>query len=235
MNQAPALILAAGRGERMRPLTDHMPKPLLPVHGKPLIEWQLEALARDGVREVVINTAWLEEQFPAALGDGTRWGLRVRYSMEGRDFGAALETAGGIVHALPLLQSDTFWVVAGDAWLPDFRFDARAVQHVTPGGDLGHLWLVPNPPHHPEGDFGLSAEGRVRPRGEPGVIGRYTYSTVGLFQSALVQGIRDGERAPLRPCLEAAIAQGRLGGSVYEGRWADVGTPPRWEDLQDRG
>ncbi len=235
MRPLPALILAAGRGERMRPLTDRTPKPLLPVHGKPLIEWQLEALARDGVREVVINTAWLEEQFPAALGDGSRWGLSVRYSMEGRDFGGALETAGGIVHALPLLQSDTFWVVAGDAWMPDFRFDARGVTPVTAGGDLGHLWLVPNPPHHPAGDFGLGADGRVRPRDAAGVIGRYTYSTVGLFQSALVQGIRDGERAALRPCLEAAIAQGRLGGSVYTGRWVDVGTPQRWEDLQDRG
>lgn len=229
-----ALILAAGRGERMRPLTDHCPKPLLPVHGKPMIEWQLEALARDGVREVVINTCWLEEQFPAALGDGSRWGLRVRYSMERRDFGAARETAGGIVHALPLLQSDTFWVLAGDAWLPDFRFDAEGVQPVTPSGDLGHIWLVPNPPQHPAGDFGLGTDDRVRTLDDPGVIARYTYSTVGLFQSALVQGIRDGERAALRPCLEAAIAQGRLGGSVYRGRWADVGTPQRWEDLQDR-
>jgi MurNAc alpha-1-phosphate uridylyltransferase len=231
MSQPPALILAAGRGERMRPLTDRTPKPLLPVRGKPLIEWQLEALARDGVREVVINTAWLEEQFPAALGDGSRWGLRVRYSMEGRDFGAALETAGGIVHALPLLQSDTFWVLGGDVYMPDFRF----VQPVTRDGDWGHLWMVPNPPHHPDGDFGLDAGGRMRRRDDPLVIGRYTYSTVGLFQSALVQGLRDGEKAPLRPCLEAAIAQGRLGGSVYGGLWADVGTPQRWEALQDRG
>ncbi len=231
MKPWPALILAAGRGERMRPLTDRVPKPLLPVHGKPLIEWQLEALARDGVREVVINTAWLEDQFPAALGDGARWGLNVRYSMEGRDFGGALETAGGIVHALPLLQSDTFWVLAGDVFMPDFRF----VQPVTRKGDLGHLWMVPNPPQHPDGDFGLSADGRIRPRDDPAVMGRYTYSTVGLFQSALVQGVRDGEKAPLRPCLEAAIAQGRLGGSLYTGRWADVGTPQRWEALQDRG
>jgi len=231
MSQPPALILAAGRGERMRPLTDRTPKPLLPVRGKPLIEWQLEALARDGVREVVINTAWLEEQFPAALGDGSRWGLRVRYSMEGRDFGAALETAGGIVHALPLLQSDTFWVLGGDVYMPDFRF----VQPVTRDGDWGHLWMVPNPPQHPDGDFGLDVDGRIRRRDDPLVIGRYTYSTVGLFQSALVQGLRDGEKAPLRPCFEAAIAQGRLGGSVYGGLWADVGTPQRWEALQDRG
>jgi len=226
-----AMILAAGRGERMRPLSDATPKPLLAVRGKALIEWQLEALARDGVREVVINTAWLEEQFPAALGDGSRWGLRVRYSMEGRDFGAALETAGGIVHALPLLQSDTFWVLGGDVYMPDFRF----VQPVTRDGDWGHLWMVPNPPQHPDGDFGLDVDGRIRRRDDPLVIGRYTYSTVGLFQSTLVQGLRDGEKAPLRPCFEAAIAQGRLGGSVYGGLWADVGTPQRWEALQDRG
>eukprot|EP01136_Pigoraptor_vietnamica_P029902 Opistho-1_new@88462 len=158
---APALILAAGRGERMRPLTDHTPKPLLPVHGKPLIEWQLEALARDGVRHVVINTAWLEEQFPATLGDGSRFGLSIRYSMEGRRYGGALETAGGIATALPLLQSDTFWVMAGDAYMPGFHFDAHHVNDFMAGGDLAHLWLVPNPPQHPRGDFGLSDKGRI--------------------------------------------------------------------------
>ncbi|WP_295639442.1 N-acetylmuramate alpha-1-phosphate uridylyltransferase MurU [uncultured Methylibium sp.] len=230
--QLPALILAAGRGERMRPLTDTTPKPLLPVHGKPLIVWQLEALARDGVREVVINTAWLEDQFPAVLGDGSRWGLAIRYSMEGRDHGGALETAGGMVKAQALLQSDTFWVVAGDAWLPDFRFDAQAVNDFMRSGDLGHLWLVPNPPQHPRGDFGLGAEGRVLAGDHPSVITRYTYSTAGLFQSSLVDGVRVGERSALRPHLDAAIARGRLGGSLYTGRWADVGTPQRWQDLQ---
>jgi MurNAc alpha-1-phosphate uridylyltransferase len=231
--QVPALILAAGRGERMRPLTDHTPKPLLPVRGKPLIEWHLEALAGCGVREVVINTAWLEEQFPAALGDGRRWGLRIRYSMEGRDHGGALETAGGMAHALPLLQSDTFWVLAGDVFMPGFRFGPQSVADFTKSGDLGHLWMVPNPPQHPGGDFGLSPQGRVLRREDPAVTGCYTYSTVGLFQSSLVQGIRAGERVPLRPCLEAAIAQGRLGGSLHLGPWADVGTPQRWEALQD--
>ena len=127
MRNLPALILAAGRGERMRPLTDTTPKPLLCVKGKPLIEWHLEALARDGVREVVINTAHLEDQFPAVLGDGARWGLRITYSMEGRDHGGALETAGGIAKALPWLtghDNDSFWVVSGDVFLPDFPFGA---------------------------------------------------------------------------------------------------------------
>jgi MurNAc alpha-1-phosphate uridylyltransferase len=123
----PALILAAGRGERMRPLTEHTPKPLLHVQGKALIEWHLEALSRDGVKDVVINTAYLEEQFPPTLGDGSRWGLRIHYSMEGRDHGGALETAGGMAKARPLL-GDAFWLVAGDVFVPGFRFDAQAAQ-----------------------------------------------------------------------------------------------------------
>ncbi|WP_428415837.1 N-acetylmuramate alpha-1-phosphate uridylyltransferase MurU [Methylibium sp.] len=230
---APALILAAGRGERMRPLTDHTPKPLLPVHGKPLIEWQLEALARDGVRHVVINTAWLEEQFPAALGDGSRFGLSIRYSMEGRRYGGALETAGGIATALPLLQSDTFWVMAGDAYMPGFRFEAHHVNDFMAGGDLAHLWLVPNPPQHPRGDFGLSDKGRILAGDDAAVIPRYTYSTVGLFQSKLVEGVQPGQKAPLRPHFDAAIARDRISGSLYLGPWTDVGTPQRWQALQD--
>lgn len=228
-----ALILAAGRGERMRPLTDRTPKPLLPVRGKPLIVWHLEALAAAGVREVVINTAWLEEQFPALLGDGSRFGLAIRYSMEGRDHGGALETAGGIATALPLLQSDTFWVVGGDVFVPGFRFDARHVTDFTASGDLAHLWLVPNPPQHPRGDFALSPQGRVLAADDTPAQTRYTYSTVGLFQSALVAGVEPGRRAALKPCFDAAIAQGRVGGSLYTGPWADVGTPQRWQALQD--
>ncbi|HMC16786.1 MAG TPA: sugar phosphate nucleotidyltransferase, partial [Albitalea sp.] len=157
-----AIILAAGRGDRMRPLSDHTPKPLLPVRGKPLIEWHLEALARDGVREVVINTAWLEDQIVAALGDGARWGLAIRYSLEGRDHGGALETAGGIAKALPLLvdsDNDAFWVVSGDVFAPDFRFDEQHAQRFAAGTSMAHLWLVPNPPYHPGGDFGLDADG----------------------------------------------------------------------------
>ncbi|MBA3588172.1 N-acetylmuramate alpha-1-phosphate uridylyltransferase MurU [Methylibium sp.] len=228
-----ALILAAGRGERMRPLTDHTPKPLLPVRGKPLIVWHLEALAASGVREVVINTAWLEEQFPALLGDGSCFGLVIRYSMEGRDHGGALETAGGIATALPLLQSDTFWVVGGDVFIPGFRFDAQHVTDFTARGDLAHLWLVPNPPQHPRGDFGLSPEGRVLAADDTQQQTRYTYSTVGLFQSALVAGVAPGRKAALKPCFDAAIAQGRISGSLYTGPWADVGTPERWQALQN--
>ncbi|MBA3598794.1 MAG: nucleotidyltransferase family protein [Methylibium sp.] len=228
-----ALILAAGRGERMRPLTDRTPKPLLPVHGKPLIIWHLEALAASGVREVVINTAWLEEQFPVLLGDGSRFGLAIRYSMEGRDHGGALETAGGIATALPLLQSDTFWVVGGDVFVPGFRFDAQHVTDFTASGDLAHLWLVPNPPQHPRGDFGLSPQGRVLAADHTQAQTRYTYSTVGLFQSALVAGVAPGRKAALKPCFDAAIAQGRISGSLYTGPWADVGTPERWQALQD--
>ena len=234
-SQPPALILAAGRGERMRPLTDRTPKPLLPVRGKPLIVWHLEALAAAGVREVVINTAWLEDQFPAALGDGARWGLRIRYSTEGRDHGGALETAGGIATALPLLQCDTFWVLGGDVYMPGWHFDPAAVTDFTSCGDLGHLWLVPNPPQHPGGDFGLSAEGRVLAADDPAVKTRYTYSTVALFNAGVVAGVRPGEKAKLRPHLDAAIAHGRLGGSLYTGAWADVGTPQRWEAWQTEG
>ncbi len=156
-----ALILAAGRGERMRPLTDRCPKPLLPVGGKALIAWHLEALAAAGVREVVINTAWLEAQFPATLGDGSRWGLSIRYSMEQRDHGGALETAGGIAKALPWLAppgQDSFWVVSGDVFLPGFAFSAADAARFADNSTLAHLWLVPNASHHPTGDFGLDAE-----------------------------------------------------------------------------
>jgi N-acetyl-alpha-D-muramate 1-phosphate uridylyltransferase len=227
----PCLILAAGRGERLRPHTDHTPKPLLPVRGKPLIEWQLEALARDGVPLAVVNTAWLEEQFEPALGDGRRFGLALRYSLEGRAWGAALETAGGLRTAWPLLgDPPACWVVAGDAWLPDFRFDAAAAARFVAGDDLVHLWFVANPPHHPLGDFVLDDRGRVHP-GNDGAASRYTYATVGLFKFQSVAHLRPGERAALRPVLESAIAQGRVGGSLYHGAWADVGTEQRWREL----
>jgi len=231
MTQLTALILAAGRGERMRPLTDTTPKPLLAVQGKPLIEWHLEALARDGVRDVVINTAHLEDQFPATLGDGTRWGLRIHYSMEGRDHGGALETAGGMAKALPLL-GEAFWVLAGDVFVPGFRFDALAAQAFVRGEDWGQMWLVPNPAHVPQGDFALTAQGRVlrkdlAPAGTPA----YTYSTIGLYRPAMVTGIQAGEKAALRPSLERAIDAGRLAGTLYTGPWVDVGTPQRLAEL----
>ncbi|HEY6087495.1 MAG TPA: nucleotidyltransferase family protein [Burkholderiaceae bacterium] len=227
--QPPALILAAGRGERMRPLTDHCPKPLLEVRGKPLIAWHLEALATAGVQQVVINTAWLEEQFPAALGNGARWGLSIRYSTEGRDHGGALETAGGIAKALPWLvrrQEDPFWVVSADVFLPGFAFSAVDATRFGASGKLAHLWLVPNAPHHPQGDFGIDATG-LATSAPP----RRTWASVGLFRAELFAGIAPGTRLPLRPRLEMAMAAGRLGAEAWDGAWTDVGTAERWQAL----
>ena len=229
----PALILAAGRGERMRPLTDTTPKPLLQVHGKPLIAWHLEALARDGVRDVVINTAHLEEQFEPTLGDGSRWGLRIHYSHERADHGGALETAGGIAKALPLLGK-AFWVLAGDVFVPDFRFSPEAAQRFGASKDWGHLWLVPNPAHNPKGDFGLTADGRVVPKTDlPADTPGWTYSTIGLYRPEMVATVTAGEAAALKPCLDRALGAGRLAGALYEGRWTDVGTPQRLQQLNE--
>jgi len=221
-----ALILAAGRGERLRPHTDRTPKPLLPVRGKPLIEWHLEALARAGVREVVVNTAWLEEQFPPVLGDGSRFGLQIHYSMEGRDHGGALETAGGIAKALPWL-GETFWVVAGDVHLPGFEFAGE-----LPADRHAHLWMVPNAPHHPQGDFGIAADGRLTSGTAAAVGPRYTWASVGLFRRAMFEGIAPGTRLALRPLLEREIAAGRVDGTLWHGAWTDVGTAERWEALR---
>lgn len=214
----------------MRPLTDRCPKPLLNVRGKPLIEWQLDALARAGVAQVVINTAWLEEQFPAVLGNGERWGLSIRYSMEGRDHGGALETAGGIAKALPWLAADpddAFWVVSGDVFLPDFVFDAIAAARFAAGRELAHLWLVTNAPHHPQGDFGIDADTGLATAGPP----RRTWASVGLFRAELFAGIAPGTRLPLRPRLDAALAAGRLGAEAWDGAWTDVGSVERLRAL----
>jgi MurNAc alpha-1-phosphate uridylyltransferase len=221
-----ALILAAGRGERMRPLTDTKPKPLLPVCGKPMIEWHLLALARAGVREVVVNTAWLEEQFPAALGDGSRWGLSIRYSTEGRDHGGALETAGGIRKALPWLApqgDEAFWVVSGDIYMPGFEFDPALAEGFAAGTDLGLLWLVSNPDFHDRGDFDLQA-GRVR-RSAPGTPHGWTYANVALLRPALVAALPAGQRAPLGPLLFEAAAADRLAGRALTVPWHNLGTP----------
>lgn len=223
-----AIVLAAGRGERMRPLTDHTPKPLLAVRGKPLIEWHLEALARGGVREVVINTAWLEDRIVETVGDGSRFGLAIRYSMEGRDHGGALETAGGIAKALPWLTdggSDCFWVVSADIFAPGFRFDAEAARRFAAGDRLAHLWLVANPPFHPQGDFGIDAEGfgladAAGPDGQ-----RWTYANFALCRAGLVDGIAAGTKAPLGPLLYAGMRERRITAEVYRGEWENVGTP----------
>jgi MurNAc alpha-1-phosphate uridylyltransferase len=218
-----AMILAAGRGERMRPLTDSVPKPLLPVGGRPLIEWHLLRLARAGLREVVINHAWLGAQIEASLGDGARFGLRIRYSPEA----SALETAGGIAAALPLLDGDAFLVVNGDVYTEiDFAAVVEHAAEVGAGGALAHLVLVPNPEHHPVGDFALEGRRVVSEGGK-----RLTFSGVGVYLPELFAEIRPGTRAQLAPLLRGAIAQGRVTGERFEGLWADAGTPARLAQL----
>lgn len=219
-----AMILAAGRGERMRPLTDTCPKPLLTVHGQPLIAWHLAALARAGVREVVINTAHLEDQFPAALGDGSRWGLTLHYAMEGRLYGGALETAGGVASALPLLAPqghEPFWVVSADIYAPGFAFEPALAAAFAAGPDAAWLWVVPNPEFSPGGDFALQGDRLVR-EAQPRP---YTYANFALMRPALVAGVAPGQRAALAPCLFRAADAGRLGGRVLTGAWHNVGTP----------
>ena len=229
----PAMLLAAGRGERMRPLTDHIPKPLLEVRGRALLEWHLRALAGAGARRVVVNTAWLGEQISARLGDRYE-GLTIAYSHEERDFGRALETAGGIARALPLL-GDVFWLAAGDVYAPDFDFSAGAARAFVAGGALAHLWLTPNPAHNPRGDFGLSPEGLALNLPEGDARPRYTYSTIALLRAGLfaapwcdiAPGNPRGVAAPLAPLLRRAMDAGRVTAQLYAGRWADVGTPER--------
>jgi MurNAc alpha-1-phosphate uridylyltransferase len=224
-----ALILAAGRGERMRPLTDTCPKPLLTVQGKPLIVWHLEDLARAGVTDVVINTAWLEEQLPAALGDGRAWGLRIRYSHEGARFGGALETAGGIATALPLLADAPFWLMAGDVYTPGFEFSPAAAAQFAASDSLAHLYLVPNPPHHPQGDFGLSADGLALDEAAE----KFTYSTLGLYRPALFSHTPAGQKAALAPLLRQTMRRGLVTAALYSGPWTDVGTPERLTELNE--
>jgi MurNAc alpha-1-phosphate uridylyltransferase len=224
------MILAAGRGERMRPLSDRTPKPLLAVHGKPLIEWHLEALARAGMRRVVVNTAWLEEQIVTALGVGSRWGLEIRCSMEGRDHGGALETAGGIAKALPLL-GDIFWLVSGDVFAPAFDYDAGAAARFAASGQLAHLWLVPNPPFQPQGDFGIDAAGLGLADGAGPDGRRWTYANLALCRAELCAAIAPGTRAALGPLLYAGMRERRIGAEIYRGRWENVGTPEQLEAL----
>jgi MurNAc alpha-1-phosphate uridylyltransferase len=223
----PALILAAGRGERMRPLTDTTPKPLLPVRGRPLIEWHLLALARAGVRRVVINIAWLEDQFPAALGDGQRYGLSIDYSFEGRDHGGALETAGAIAKAREQL-GDACWIVSGDIHAPAFGFEAAAAQRFLASADDAHLWLVENPDFHRAGDFALQG-GRLSRATTPRP---WTYANLALVRTRIVDGIVPGTPAALGPLLFASADAGRLSGEAWRGEWHNVGTPAQWQALQ---
>jgi MurNAc alpha-1-phosphate uridylyltransferase len=226
-----ALIFAAGRGERMRPLTDHTPKPLLQVKGRALIEWHLQALARAGVREVAINTAWLEECFEPALGDGSKWGLALHFSKEGRDHGGALETAGGMAKLLPWLTDNgrpAFWAVSADVYLPNFTFDPDAAARFTQSSAWAHLWMTANAPHHPHGDFGITPQGWATLDTEP----RWTWTSIGLFKPVLIKGLSAGTVSPLRPWLNRAISQQRISAEIYAGPWTDVGTPERLAALE---
>ncbi len=219
-----ALILAAGRGERMRPLTDTCPKPLLEAGGKALIVWHLERLAAAAFKDIVINHAHLGTMIEERLGDGRRWGLRIAYSPESR---GALETAGGINNALPLLGADPFLVVNADIWCdwPPEHARARGATLLR-RGDLAHLLLVANPPHHPDGDFSLSHD-RV---GVDGPI-THTFAGIGIYAADLFAGLRRGEPARLGPLLRSAAAAGRVGGELYGGTWTDVGTAQRLATL----
>ena len=225
-----ALILAAGLGERMRPLTDATPKPLLVAGGKPLIEWHIGKLAAMGIRDVIVNTSWLADQFPQRLGDGSRWNLRLHYSYEGS---TPLETGGGIRNALALLGDAPFAAVNGDIWT-DYDFSSLPRE---PEGDA-HLVLVDNPPQHPIGDFALRDDGRVASDG----AAKLTFAGIGVYRRALFDGWRDivgnapgaddvPPRFKLAPLLRAAMVRGAVTGEHHRGRWTDVGTPQRLAQL----
>ncbi len=221
-----AMILAAGRGERMRPLSDARPKPLLEAGGKPLIVWQIEALARAGIVDIVINHAWLGEQIETALCDGSRLGVRIAYSAERE----ALETAGGIAHALPLLTTeerntpgDVFLAVSGDIFCDyDYRrLLPRAAELATAEEARMYLVMVPNPPFHPAGDFTLGADGRLALNGAECL----TFGNIGLYDTRSFAAIAPGEKVAMTPYYHAAIAAGRANGERFDGRWENIGTP----------
>lgn len=212
------MILAAGRGERMRPLTDHTPKPLLPVAGRPLIEYRIQALAQSGFSELIINHSYLGEQIEKTLGDGRHWNLKITYSPEPP---GALETGGGIFHALPLLGDAPFAVINGDIWT-DYDF----TQLCCPAESLAHLVLISNPAHNQEGDF-LLADGQVT---NEGTGPRLTFSGIGVYRAALFSECQPGS-FPLAPLLRSAMVKGKVTGEHFTGQWIDIGTPRRLEGL----
>ena len=225
------MILAAGRGERMRPLTDHTPKPLLVAGGKPLIVWHIERLRAAGFSHVVINHAHLGQQIEDVLGNGAGFGVSIQYSREVR----ALETAGGIATALPLIDAEVFTVVNGDIYCEyDFSRLAEPLARLAAGNDQAHLVLVDNPPHHPQGDFVLDG-GRVTNADIPLTPhpARFTFSGIGVYHRSLFAPTLAGEKAPLAPLLRLAIEAGRVSGEHYAGRWEDVGTPARLAALDE--
>jgi MurNAc alpha-1-phosphate uridylyltransferase len=223
-----AMIFAAGRGERMRPLTDSCPKPLLEAGGKPLVVWQIERLAAAGFATIVINHAWLGEQIERTLGDGSRWGVQLRYSPEGE----ALETAGGIAQALPLLedslQPEVFAAVSGDVYAEfDYaHLHAHAARLAAQAEAGTHLVMVPNPPFHPNGDFALD-NGRLSLDAAP----RFTFGNIGLYDTRMFRDLPRGTRRALTPYYRDAIARGLASGELYEGRWENVGTPAQLQAL----
>ena len=267
IHPTPAIVLAAGRGERMRPLTDTTPKPLLAVRGQPLLMWHVQALLDGGFERLVINTAWLGEKIHHFLGtlcateqnglppQTATTAADILFSDERADFGQALETAGGIARALPLVfpqatpgqpsEQDVFWVVAGAVFVPGFAFSQACVARFRASNHLAHLWLVPNPAHNPAGDFGLSADGlalnlpKLAGAGDTADIPRYTYSTIGLYRAELFSapwcdiapGNPQGTPAPLAPLLRRAMDAGRVSAELYLGEWTDVGTPERLAQL----
>lgn len=218
-----AMILAAGRGERMRPLTDHTPKPLLVAGGKPLIVWAIERLRAARITDLVINHAHLGPQLEAALGDGSSLGVRIRWSAEG----TALETAGGMAYARHLFGEAPFIAVNADVWC-DYAFDGLPARAASVDGEqcLAHLVLVPNPDHHPEGDFSLE-DGLA----SQGPAPRHTFSGIGLYHPRLLDPVTPGQAAKLGDLLRAAMPRGLVSGELYQGRWTDVGTPRRLAEL----
>ena len=241
------IILAAGRGERMRPLTDHTPKPMLDVHGQPLMAWAAQRMQAGGVQTLIVNTAWLGEHIESHFGDHAS-GLPIHYSHEGLDFGRALETAGGIARALPLLPAaaPAFWLAAGDVYAPDFDFSTSDtlgrpmawVDAFLRSPRLAHLWMVANPDHHPHGDFTLTADGLLH-HGADATGPRLNYATIGLFKPTLFSqawsqipaGNPAGVASPLAPLLRQAMDAGLVSGARYDGQWVDVGTPARLATL----
>ncbi|SPJ33636.1 N-acetylmuramate alpha-1-phosphate uridylyltransferase MurU [Kushneria phyllosphaerae] len=216
-----AMILAAGRGSRMRELTEHCPKPLLKVGGHALIEYHLERLRRAGITDIVINVSYLGDQIMTTLGDGARYGVQLRYSVEP----TALETGGGIRHALPLLGNDPFWLVNADVWC-DITPDSLGPLE----GDLARLVMVDPPEHHRQGDFYLDDAGRLHEKGTP----RLVYAGVALMHPSLVADLDNDTPCPLKPCLVNAMQQQRLGGYHHKGQWSDIGTPERLAALEQQ-
>lgn len=214
------MILAAGQGKRMRPLTEITPKPLLKVAGKSLIEYQIEALVKAGINQIIINHAWLGEQIPAYLGSGDKYGCNIQYSSEPID---AYETAGGIIHALNLIQDDTFIVINSDVWC---NFDYQQLKQIKLGNNLAHLLLVQNPSHNPKGDFAID-NGLLK----LDLDNKYTFAGIGLYHKNLFAG-EHKMPLPLGPLLKQFIAAGKISGQLHHGIWFDIGTPERLAQIE---